>query len=62
MDAYEERVRKLLEEMIEKVEATRKYKDWEELKFRLNDYLDEGYPLRDYIPKCNKLLQKVQNN
>jgi hypothetical protein len=61
MNPDEERIRKVLENMLEKAESSRNPDDLNEFKLTLDDYLDQGYKLKCYIFRYNTLVQKCQN-
>jgi hypothetical protein len=61
MNPDEERVRKALDEMFEKVEASKNSEELIELRLVLDDYLDQGYKLKCYIFRYNELVQKISN-
>lgn len=55
----EEEVRKTLDEFFEKAKTT---EDLNNLEFIIDDYIEDGYDVRDYIPKYNLLVQKFYSN
>jgi hypothetical protein len=61
MNPDEERVRKALDEMFEKAEISRDFEEIIELKFVLDDYIEQGYNIRDCIYRYNELVQKCKD-
>ncbi len=57
----EEKVKKELDELLKKAEESGKKEDLDEFKFVLDDYLDQGYRVKDYIFKYNSLFNKKSN-
>ncbi len=55
MEPDEKRIRKELEGLFESAKTP---EDLLNLKFLINDYIEDGYRIRDCIPKYNKLVQK----
>ena len=55
MELTEEKVRKDLDALLENVKTI---EDLKNLEFSIDDYLEEGYNVRDYIHKCNLLACK----
>jgi hypothetical protein len=54
----EQEVRKTLDKLFDDCN-TQEQKN--ELKFLIDDYLDEGYKVKSYILKYNLLMQKINN-
>lgn len=55
MELTEEKVRKDLDALLENVKTI---EDLKNLEFSIDDYLEEGYNVRDYIHKYNLLACK----
>lgn len=55
MEPNEKKVRKELDTLLKDVKTI---EDVNNIQFLIDDYLEEGYNVRDYIPKCNLLVQK----
>lgn len=55
MESTEEEVKNKLDELFEKAKTSKNIEDILNFKFAINMYLDEGYNVKDYIPKWNKL-------
>jgi len=51
----EEMVRKTLDRLFESAKTFEEIRD---LKFVINDYLEEGYKIKEYISKYNEKVQK----
>jgi hypothetical protein len=54
-----EKVKKTLDELFEKAKTI---EDLKELKFIINDYIEEGHNLIEYINKYNQIVQKNLGN
>lgn len=55
MNPAEEKVRKTLDELLENVKTI---EDLNNIQFLIDDYIEEGYNIKDYISKYNSLVQK----
>jgi predicted aldo/keto reductase-like oxidoreductase len=54
-----EKIKKTLDELFEKAKTN---DDWKELKFILDDYIEQGYNLVEYVNKYNQIVQKTLGN
>jgi len=57
MKPEEEQVRKTLASLLKKAKTA---EDFNELKFLIDDYLEYGYAIKDYILKYNEAVNKIQ--
>ena len=55
LKSNEEIVKKTLDLLLERAESL---KDLTEIKFAIDDYLEEGYKIQDYISKYNNKVGK----
>lgn len=62
MNPEEEKIRNRLEELLKKIQESKKMEDLDEFKLELDDYLDQGYKLKSYIFKYNNLIQKISSS
>jgi hypothetical protein len=58
MNLNEEKIKNNLEELLKKAKESKKMDDLEEFKLELDDYLEQGYQVREYIKKYNQLVQE----
>ena len=56
MSLDEEKVKETLEELLE---SAKTIEEVNEIKFLIEDYLEEGYNLKDYIVKYNLIVKKI---
>ena len=57
MKSEEEQARKTLASLLKKAKTA---EDFNELKFLIDDYLEYGYAIKDYILKYNEAINKIQ--
>jgi len=55
----EEDVRKTLDKLLKDAKTS---EDFINIKFLIDDYLEQGYRIKDYIPTYNKTFQEFNNN
>lgn len=55
MNSDEEKIRKELDNLFEKAETI---EDWNNIRFLIDESIDEGYNVRDYINKYNSFVQE----
>jgi hypothetical protein len=60
MKPDEEEVRNTLDKLFKEVKVTKDLEKINELSFAIDDYIEQGYDLRDYIHKYNELLQDLK--
>jgi hypothetical protein len=56
MKISEENIRKTLDELLENVKTI---EDVNNIHFLIENYIEEGYNVKDYISKYNLLVQKL---
>jgi len=55
MNLAEEKIRKELNTLCENVKT---FEDLNNIPFLIDDYIEDGYNIRDYISKYNSLVQR----
>lgn len=55
MNIAEEKIRKELDALCESVKT---FEDLNNIPFLIDDYIEDGYNIRDYISKYNSLVQR----
>jgi len=58
MERDEKDIRKELDGLLKKAESE---EDWRNIRFLIDEYLDEGYNIRDYVYLYNHGVQDFEN-
>ena len=61
MNTDEEKVRKKLDKLFKKVKKSRDPEELNELRWAIDDYIEQGYDVRYRIREYNELVQKFNS-